>query len=1100
MGVLDVRVQAHSLNAQLSGALVANVYDVNARTYLLKLAVPPRFINAESTQNHGASDTKENEVQSKVVDDQSSWKKILLLIESGARVHTTNFNRDKSTIPSGFSIKLRKHIRTKRLESIKQVGSDRVLDLTFCSAGQPVAHLILEFYAAGNVILTDENYQILSLLRSYQTESANVAVKETYPIASARPTPTLTRDDILRVINTDKPNALAKKILSAEFQFGPQLVEHVLYSAGFSNKTMIKELQENSEQTSDLLVKALEPVEALLRGERVESLPMKGFIFYSDIASTIKLQGHDSEAETVSRIYEDFSPFLFAQYVQQARNCLEFESFDDSMDEFFSRLESQKEEQVRSKKESAVMKKVEKLKADLNQRVSEFQEQQTQNESKARLIEANVDDVEAVIYLMRQAIASGLHWNEIERTIKQLQKSGNATVQIIHSLALERNQITLMLNEPEGLSEDEDLETEPAKLHSDKPHREDEDDDEDAEDWRESGDSAKDEKPTVLVDISLDLSAYANATKYYGSRKLAESKEDKALKASEKALKVAEAKAREELFKVNASVGSVREIRKTYWFEKFYWFISSENFLVIAGRDAQQNELVVRRYLAADDVYVHADIHGASSVIVKNRKIGGKFSLIPPLTLSQAGTFAMCRSSAWTAKIVTSAWWVYAHQVSKSAPTGEYLTTGSFIIRGRKNYLPPMQLVMGFGLLFRIDPSCAVNHLNERPIRGSQTDEIVPNERTLKQASSSAEHNGRNAKKEKDEGDHESNTFETVLNTESVSQPEVILNSSSALDAYSASLSERLDDTGLPEDPKKMTHETKADEEDTIIAAPLGRKYLTAKQRREMKKGGAIFDEQDGIDENGKDKDGAEVPEEIGSPLVSAAATSTGPVSIPRGKKAKLKKMKKKYAEQDEIERELALKLLGAAKMKEEIVESEENNAQMSVDAENDEKESENEAKLKSEPRAPRRDQKREARAVQQLMKEEGIVELSDAEAEALSSLDLFTAVPISEDVIQFGIPVCAPYSALTNYRYKVKLLPGTLKRGKAWKQAQNVFQVSSDKGAAATSELEKEMIKSIRENDALLTIMGDVRVQAPGIQAAQQKSKSKAKQKAYLR
>lgn len=28
-------------------------------------------------------------------------------------------------------------------------------------------------------------------------------------------------------------------------------------------------------------------------------------------------------------------------------------------------------------------------------------------------------------------------------------------------------------------------------------------------------------------------------------------------------------------------------------------------------------------------------------------------------------------------------------QVSKTAPTGEYLTTGSFMIRGKKNYLPP---------------------------------------------------------------------------------------------------------------------------------------------------------------------------------------------------------------------------------------------------------------------------------------------------------------------------------------------------------------------------------------------------------------------------
>ena len=40
-------------------------------------------------------------------------------------------------------------------------------------------------------------------------------------------------------------------------------------------------------------------------------------------------------------------------------------------------------------------------------------------------------------------------------------------------------------------------------------------------------------------------------------------------------------------------------------------------------------------------------------------------------------------------------------QVSKSAPTGEYLTTGSFMIRGKKNYLPPSHLILGFGILFK---------------------------------------------------------------------------------------------------------------------------------------------------------------------------------------------------------------------------------------------------------------------------------------------------------------------------------------------------------------------------------------------------------------
>ncbi len=36
---------------------------------------------------------------------------------------------------------------------------------------------------------------------------------------------------------------------------------------------------------------------------------------------------------------------------------------------------------------------------------------------------------------------------------------------------------------------------------------------------------------------------------------------------------------------------------------------------------------------------------------------------VPPFSISQAGAACVCRSQAWDAKIVTSAWWVHASQV-----------------------------------------------------------------------------------------------------------------------------------------------------------------------------------------------------------------------------------------------------------------------------------------------------------------------------------------------------------------------------------------------------------------------------------------------------
>lgn len=45
-----------------------------------------------------------------------------------------------------------------------------------------------------------------------------------------------------------------------------------------------------------------------------------------------------------------------------------------------------------------------------------------------------------------------------------------------------------------------------------------------------------------------------------------------------------------------AAAGPPKVLRKAAWYERFHWFISSENYLVISGHDAQQNELIVKRY------------------------------------------------------------------------------------------------------------------------------------------------------------------------------------------------------------------------------------------------------------------------------------------------------------------------------------------------------------------------------------------------------------------------------------------------------------------------------------------------------------------------
>ena len=49
----------------------------------------------------------------------------------------------------------------------------------------------------------------------------------------------------------------------------------------------------------------------------------------------------------------------------------------------------------------------------------------------------------------------------------------------------------------------------------------------------------------------------------------------------------------------------------------------------------------LQRYFRKGDVYVHADLHGASSTVIKNP--AGADAPVPPLSLHQAGCACVCR-------------------------------------------------------------------------------------------------------------------------------------------------------------------------------------------------------------------------------------------------------------------------------------------------------------------------------------------------------------------------------------------------------------------------------------------------------------------------
>ncbi|RPI36774.1 MAG: fibronectin-binding domain-containing protein [Methanoregulaceae archaeon] len=149
---------------------------------------------------------------------------------------------------------------------------------------------------------------------------------------------------------------------------------------------------------------------------------------------------------------------------------------------------------------------------------------------------------------------------------------------------------------------------------------------------------------------------------------------------------------------------------KKLWYHRFRWFITSDGVVVLGGRDASQNEELVKKYMSGKDLFVHADVHGASVVIVKGQT--GKMDEVAQFAASYSGAW---RSGHFSADVYSA----LPSQVSKTPESGEFVSRGSFIVRGERTWYRHVPLAVGIGLM--LEPGAAVIGGPPVAIRGKTT-------------------------------------------------------------------------------------------------------------------------------------------------------------------------------------------------------------------------------------------------------------------------------------------------------------------------------------------------------------------------------------------
>ena len=922
--------------------------------------------------------------------------------------------------------------------------------------------------------------------------------------------------------------ALLLKPSSGVYHYGPSLIEHCIKSAGLDPVVKLK--HDNIDYTvpeaswEDLIASLRDEGSRVI--ENLTSAESGGFILYKN-----KTDGKDEKKEEdgdennsllptktantnphSDKTLLEFQPHLLQQHKEQL--CLKYATFAIATDEFFSHLSSQKVSHKADAAEAAARERLAKIQADQQRRVDGLVKEQERWRDGAQLVEAHAEDIDRALGVINSALETGMDWDALEQLVSVEQANENPIALLIHKLQLDKDEVVMALP--------------------------------DIDNW---DDSDPDSLPPIHnVTVSIKESAYGNARTMFAQYRASKEKEEKTMEASAIALKAAEAKAKQQLAEAQKQKQRVQVIpqRKVYWFEKFAWFITSDNYLVVAGKDAQQNEQLVKRYLRPGDAYLHAEVHGAATCVLRakrRRRKDGRTQVIPlsDQALREAGSFTICRSSAWSSKMVTSAYWVESHQVSKTAPTGEYLTVGSFMIRGRKNFLPASSLEMGMGVLFRLgDDASIARHSNDRRDFAllEQEQIMAAEDETLQRGerSSKTDHNERGGGDDFDRpplAQDSVNASDNAIDQESSEKMEVT--NISEGDTHEPFQPKKNKDVSFqtnvppPKSGKKKEKELSRgkraknrrakkkyadqDEEDRKLAMLALQGGESTKKGK--KKGSKIIakdsETQQKAEEAAKQllvRDSKKIADNLDE-SVKGILASCVTVKVTKGSEGVRwnkfdAEVLELLLEMDSLEEQLAAanRLLELTKLTRidnfsaslaGIIRTIKKHGTQSLGdiAQGDGKQ----RKTKAEKQA-------EKEAWQEILAEDGIVDCEGDEdlvgaVDDSAELAQLTGKPTAGDVVLNAVPVCAPYHVLSQYKYRVKLTPGSVKRGKSSKQCVEMFTRNEDGKKNVLDEgtrRDKELIKLVSENEWVQVMIGDVRISSAGASKVVKKQKGKGK------
>ncbi|WP_336344161.1 ribosome rescue protein RqcH [Halalkalicoccus ordinarius] len=568
--------------------------------------------------------------------------RVELLIEVGetkrAHVAVPEHVPDAPGRPPDFAKMMRNRLSGADFAGVSQYEFDRILSFEF-EREDANTTIVAELFGQGNIAVCDETRHVVDSLDTVRLKSRTVAPGSRYEFPDSRINPLAVEFEPFAARMRESDTDLVRT-LATQLNLGGLYAEELCTRAGVEKTVPVEDA------TDEQLSRLYDALDRLAREVRERRFDPR--IYLND------------EGEPV-----DVTPFPLEERADLESEA--YDRFNDALDDYFYRLETAEDEETDESPEfDEEIAKKQRIIEQQEGAIEGFERQAQEERERAELVYANYELVDEILTTVRNALKEGRSWDEIEATFEEGAERGIDAAEAVTGVDPENGMVTVDLGEKS-------------------------------------------------VDLEVRSGVEKNADRLYTEAKRIEGKKEGAEEAiaetREELEAVRERKAQwsaedveddEEPEEVDWLSRSSIPVRKNeQWYEQFRWFHTSDDFLVIGGRNADENEALVKKYLDRGDRFFHTQAHGGPVTVLKatGPSEPAKEVDFPESSIREAAQFAVSYSSVWKeGRFADDAYSVDPDQVSKTPESGEFIEKGGFVIRGDRTYHRDVEVGIAVGI------------------------------------------------------------------------------------------------------------------------------------------------------------------------------------------------------------------------------------------------------------------------------------------------------------------------------------------------------------------------------------------------------------------